>query len=313
MRLGAESMAAALCLQHLASMALSGLDQLKFLLVAVLAGFVGSIMGIGGGSIIVPVLTNVFGVPIREAVAASLVGVIATSISGLSTYFREEITNIRMALFLETSTTLGAVLGALLSLVTPGSFLYVIFAAFSFYIAASQAYSIRVEERKIRRSGFRAARPDRISLLLGLSGRYFDESEGRRVEYVISGTLAGWLVSFFAGVGSGMLGIGGGFIKVSAMNLFMNAPLKVAIATSKFMVGITAATSSVVYYLRGVVRADVAAPVALGTTLGAIAGTKVMNKLRVRWLKAAFSALAAYLGYVMLRRGLWLMGVAELP
>ena len=102
------------------------IEQLKFVITALLAGFIGAIMGIGGGSIIVPVLTNFLDIPIREAVAASLIGVIATSISGLSTYFKEEITNIRMAIFLETSTTIGAIVGALLSLVVPATFLYII-------------------------------------------------------------------------------------------------------------------------------------------------------------------------------------------
>ena len=284
------------------------IEQLKFVITALLAGFIGAIMGIGGGSIIVPVLTNFLDIPIREAVAASLIGVIATSISGLSTYFKEEITNIRMAIFLETSTTIGAIVGALLSLVVPATFLYIIFSIFSFYIAFSQLYSIRIEESKIKRKEFKKVKPDKISAFLKLSGKYFDEAEGGHVEYVITGTWKGWLISFFAGIGSGMLGIGGGFIKVSAMNLFMNAPLKVAIATSKFMVGITAATSSIIYYLRGVVKTELAAQVALGTTLGAILGTKVMNKLKVRWLKIVFALLATYLGYLMLRKGLNLLG-----
>ncbi|RLE83510.1 MAG: sulfite exporter TauE/SafE family protein, partial [Thermoprotei archaeon] len=142
---------------------------------------------------------------------------------------------------------------------------------------------------------------------------YFDEREKIKVEYVVRGSIIGWLIAFIAGVGSGMLGIGGGFLKVSAMNLFMNIPLKVAIATSKFMICITAATSAVIYYVSGVVRLDLVAPLAVGTTIGATLGSRVMNKFKIKWLKLIFAFIMFYLGYAMLRKGLLLIFGLSLP
>lgn len=289
--------------------AITPLTSVELLAMAIFAGFLGALMGIGGGIVIVPTLTSLFNVPIHTAIAVSIVGVVATSISGGSAYVEQRITNVRLAMFLETSTTLGAFTGALLALVTPGSFLYFIFSAFAFYVALSQIRSLKVEGGEASIKKFREAPPDAVSKYLNLSGEYFDESEHSKVEYVVRGSLAGWLTSFIAGVGSGLLGVGGGFIKVSAMNLFMNVPLKVAIATSKFMIGVTAATSAVIYYVSGVVRLDLVAPIAIGTTLGATLGTKIMNKLRVKSLKIFFASIVCYLGYTMLRNGLSLLGI----
>ena len=285
--------------------------QAKLFLMAIIAGFLGALMGIGGGIIIVPTLTSVFNLPIREAIAVSIVSVIATSISGKSTYFKQGMTNVRLAIFLETSTAIGALIGAMLVLIVPGSLLYLIFSSFTFYVGISQLYSLKAEVRRISSDEFRRAKPDVVSAYLSLSGEYFDEAERTKVEYVVKNSIAGWLVSLLAGIGSGMLGIGGGFLKVSAMNVFMNVPLKVAIATSKFMIGVTAATSAIIYYVCGLINFSAVAPTALGTTTGAILGTGVMNKIRVKWLKIAFSLLTFYLGYSMLRKGvLSLFGVA---
>lgn len=287
--------------------------SVELLAMAIFAGFLGALMGLGGGIVMVPMLTLVFNLPIHEAVAISIVGVVATGISGGSAYLRQRMTNIRLAMFLETSTTLGALTGALLALMIPGAFLYLIFAAFAFYVSISQVRSIRSEARKVRLDGFRRATPDRLSRLLELSGSYFDKSLKGDVGYVVRDAVHGWLVSFMGGLGSGLLGIGGGFIKVSAMNLFMNVPLKASIATSKFMTSITAATSAMVYFLSGAVRLSYAAPVAIGTTLGASLGARVMNRLKVKWLKAVFASITFYLGYNMLRKGLTLGAGIYLP
>ena len=293
--------------------AITPLLSVELLAMAVLAGFLGALMGLGGGIVMVPMLTSVFNLPIHEAVAISIVGVVATGISGGSAYLRQKMTNIRLAMFLETSTTLGALTGALLALMIPGTFLYLIFSAFAFYVSISQVRSIKLETKKIRLDGFKKATPDRLSRVLNLSGSYFDKNLGTDVGYVVRGSIPGWLVSFMAGMGSGLLGIGGGFIKVSAMNLFMNVPLKASIATSKFMISVTAATSAMVYFLYGAVRLSYAAPVAIGTTLGASLGAKVMNRLKVKWLKAVFASITCYLGYNMLRKGLLLSAGINLP
>jgi len=274
---------------------LDSVIQIEVLLVATLAGFFGALMGLGGGVIIVPVLTSIFNLKIHEAIAISIIGVVATSISGGSSYIAQRITNIRLAIFLETSTTLGAFLGALLTLIMPGKFLYIIFSVFAFYVSLAQLHSIKEEVKKISVRGFSNVLPDAVSKYLNLSGEYFDEREKIKVEYV------------------GMLGIGGGFLKVSAMNLFMNIPLKVAIATSKFMICITAATSAVIYYVSGVVRLDLVAPLAVGTTIGATLGSRVMNKFKIKWLKLIFAFIMFYLGYAMLRKGLLLIFGLSLP
>ncbi|PUA34108.1 MAG: hypothetical protein B9J98_01630 [Candidatus Terraquivivens tikiterensis] len=288
-------------------------SQLVFLGLAFIAGFMGALMGIGGGIIIVPFLTLVFGVPIKEAIAISIVTVVATSISGGSSYVEQRITNIRLAIFLETSTTIGAFIGALLVLIVSGQYLYIVFALLALYLAASQILSVKKEVRKIESNDFANIAQDRISRYFSLRGDYFDESINHRVDYLVKNSAVGWVTSFFAGLGSGLLGIGGGVFKVSIMNLFMNVPLKAAVATSKFMIGVTAATSAILYFVAGLLNLDYIAPVALGTMLGATAGTALMNKIKVKWLKILFSLLMCYIGYSMLGKGLLLVLGVRLP
>ena len=285
----------------------------KLLLISACTGFLAAIMGLGGGVIIVPVLTSFLGFSIREAIAVSIIEVVATSVSGGLAYVKQRMANIRLTMFLQTSTTLGALTGALLALAAPKPFLYLMFSAFAFYVALFQVYSVKREVRMMRLSGFKKMPPDRASRFFRLSGAYFDEGEKLNVEYSVMRSFSGWLVSFLAGIEAGMLGIGGGFINVSTMNLFMNVPIKAAIATSKLMITATAATSAVVYYLTGAVRLNLVAPVVVGTTIGASAGARVMNRLRVKWLKLALATLIFYLGYTMLRKGLTLTIGINLP
>jgi len=277
------------------------------------AGFLGALLGIGGGIIIIPVLTLVFGVPIKEAIAISIVTVVATSISGGSSYVEQRITNIRLAIFLETSTTLGAFIGALLVLSIPGNYLYVVFALLAFYLAVSQIFSVKREAERTKSNNFMNITQDKVSKYLNLRGDYFDVSINRKVEYLVKNSILGWVVSFFAGLGSGLLGVGGGVFKVPIMNIFMDVPLKVAVATSKFMIGVTAATSAILYFVAGLLNLDYIAPAALGTTLGATVGTVLMNKLKVKWLKILFFLLLCYVGYNMLCKGLLLTLGVRLP
>jgi uncharacterized membrane protein YfcA len=277
------------------------------------AGFLGALLGIGGGIIIIPALTLVFGVPIKEAIAISIVTVVATSISGGSSYVEQRITNIRLAIFLETSTTLGAFIGALLVLSIPGNYLYVVFALLAFYLAVSQIFSVKREAERTKSNNFMNITQDKVSKYLNLRGDYFDVSINRKVEYLVKNSILGWVVSFFAGLGSGLLGVGGGVFKVPIMNIFMDVPLKVAVATSKFMIGVTAATSAILYFVAGLLNLDYIAPAALGTTLGATVGTVLMNKLKVKWLKILFFLLLCYVGYNMLCKGLLLTLGVRLP
>ncbi|MBC7091180.1 MAG: sulfite exporter TauE/SafE family protein, partial [Nitrososphaeria archaeon] len=245
--------------------------------------------------------------------AISVTTVVATSISGGSSYVEQRITNIRLAMFLETSTTLGAFIGALLVLFVAGEYLYIVFALLAFYLAISQILSVRKEVRKMSNNDFLKVSQDRVSKYLSLKGDYFDESINRKIEYLIKNSFIGWIISFFAGLGSGLLGIGGGVFKVSAMNVFMNVPLKVAVATSKFMIGVTAATSAILYYVSGLLNLEYVAPAALGTMLGAAVGTAIMNKLKVKWLKILFFVIMCYIGYNMLGKGILLTTGIWLP
>ncbi|MGB9727960.1 MAG: sulfite exporter TauE/SafE family protein [Nitrososphaeria archaeon] len=288
-------------------------SQLFFFTITFIAGFLGALMGIGGGIIVVPALTIIFNVPIKEAIAISAATVVATSISGGSSYVEQRITNIRLAMFLETSTTLGAFTGALLVLFVAGEYLYIVFALLAFYLAISQILSVRKEVRKMSNNDFLKVSQDRISKYLSLKGDYFDESIKCRIEYLVKNSIVGWIISFFAGLGSGLLGIGGGIFKVSAMNVFMNVPLKAAVATSKFMIGVTAATSAILYYVSGLLNLEYVAPAALGTMLGAAVGTSIMNKLKVKWLKILFFIIMCYIGYNMLGKGILLTTGIRLP
>lgn len=274
-------------------------------------------MGIGGGVIIVPVLTTLFGLPIKEAIAISIVTVIATSVSGGSSYVEQRITNIRLAAFLETSTTLGALIGTALVLMVKGDYLYLAFSSLAAYLASSQLLSVRREVKGMESLNFASIKQDRISRFLSLQGDYHDENIGKNVEYKVSGSFLGWVVSLFAGIGSGLLGIGGGVFKVSIMNIHMNVPMKVAVATSKFMIGVTAATSAILYLANGLLNPfnlGYIAPAALGTMLGATIGTRILNKLRTKWLKLAFGILMIYITYTMLSKGLLLTtGIGLLP
>lgn len=292
------------------------ITQLTTLSISFLAGFIGSLTGIGGGVIIVPVLTILFNLPIKEAIAISIVTVIATSISGGSSYVEQRITNIRLAVFLETSTVLGALIGATLLLIVRGEYLYIVFSSLATYLALSQLVSTRMEIRKMKEMGFSIVDQDKISKYLQLEGEYYDESINKKISYKVKNSILGWIVSLFAGLGSGLLGIGGGVFKVSVMNVHMNIPIKVAVATSKFMIGVTASTSAIIYLLNGLLNPfnlSYIAPAALGTILGATVGTRIMNKLRIRLLKIVFGILMLYIAYSMLSKGLLAILGVKLP
>lgn len=271
-------------------------------LAALLAGSVGALFGIGGGVIIVPFLTSVLGLPIHEAIAVSIVAVVATSNAGGSGYVEQKITNIRLAMFLEISTTMGALVGGVVALLLNSWILFFFFGGLLLYVAFTTFRSRKRDTTPISRE------QDRVARYLGLEGSYFDAVEKRDIEYKVTGTSKGSLVSAFAGVTSGLLGIGGGVIKVGAMNSFMRVPLKAAVATSKFELGVTAATSALLYFVSGVVNLYLVAPVALGTTLGATFGTRIMNKIPASTLKIAFVLLLLYSAYTMFLQGLKLIG-----
>lgn len=268
------------------------------------AGWLGALVGIGGGVIIVPALVLGFGLDFRIAVAASLVAVIATSTTAGSVYVAKGTTNMRLALTLETATTLGAILGGLVATMLSTSVLAAIFAV---VVAVTALLMVRGAQRPRQRvvesvsegvTGWEE--PGR------LAGAYIDDVRGGLVRYRARRLSLGWLVSLVAGAMSGMLGVGGGFLKVPAMNLGMDVPIKVAAATSNYMIGVTAAASVFIYFARGFVEPLVVAPLVLGVIGGSWLGTEFSGRARPEALKGI---MALILMVVAIQMGLRALGV----
>ena len=282
------------------------MTPIEFLLLTLIAsmgaGFLGSLLGLGGGIIIVPFLTLAMGVDIRYAIGASIVSVIATSSGAAAAYLRDHITNIRIGMFLEIATTTGAMSGALLAGVLDGPFLYLLFAAILGYSAVSML------RRPTRTAGNVNVPHDRVADALGLSGSYYDAALGRTVEYRASGGILGLILMYIAGGVSGLLGIGSGVLKVPAMDIAMYLPMKVSTATSNFMIGVTAAASAGVYFTRGQINPFIAAPVAVGVLIGATVGTRIMTKTKSTQLRRIFVVIVLIVAAQMLVRGLTTLG-----
>lgn len=268
----------------------------QILLIAVLAGFLGSLLGLGGGIIITPVLTLMFGLDIRYAIGASIVSVIATSSGAAIAYIKDRITNIRIGMFLEIGTTLGAITGAYLSGIISPKFLYIIFGLLLLYSAAMML-------RKARSELPQNVVNHPLAVKLALNGAYYDKALDQEVSYNVDGVYGGLGMMYVAGVISGLLGIGSGIFKVMAMDLFMKLPLKVSSATSNFMIGVTAAASAGVYFLRGDIDPKIAVPVAIGVLVGAMVGTRVMQRLRSRTIRLIFIPVLAFVSVQMIIKG----------
>jgi len=280
---------------------------------ACLAGFFGALLGSGGGVFIVPVMVLAFHLPIKIAVAASLVSVIATSNAGGSSYVDQRITNLRLAMFLEVATTVGALVGAVLALYLQEWVMLLIFAAMLAYMAWAAFTTRNLDDRRIASGDFARVKPDRLSAYLNLRSDYYDEAARKEVEYVVTSGPLGAGIASLAGLSSGLLGVGGGVLKVSAMNRYMNVPMKVAVGTSKLMIGVTAAVGAILFFMAGLIQFEVVAPVALGTTAGATLGTMIMNRLHSVSLKWLFAALMAFLAYGMIAKGLDIRFHLHLP
>jgi uncharacterized membrane protein YfcA len=264
--------------------------------ISVVAGLLGSLLGLGGGLILVPILTLLLKVDIHYAVGASIVSVIATSSGAAAAYVRDRLANLRVAMFLEMATTAGALTGAFLAGVVSGRGLYLVF-------GAVVAYSAVVMLRKLRARADAPVPPDALADRLGLHSSYFDEATGREVDYRVTRPLTGLGLMYAAGTVSGLLGIGSGALKVPAMDLAMRLPFKVSTATSNFMLGVTAAASAGVYFARGDIDPFIASPVCLGVTLGAFAGSRYLTKLKSGWLRVLFVGVLLWVAFEMLRKG----------
>ena len=267
-------------------------------LISVAAGVLGSLVGLGGGVVIVPVLTIFYGVNIRLAIGASIVSVIATSSGAAAAYVRERMTNLRAGMFLEVATTTGALSGAYLATLLPERFLFAFF-------GVVLAYSSVITYRKRHEDQVLAVSNDRIANYFNLHGSYYDEAEGREVTYKVSGTKLGLVLMYIAGLVSALLGIGSGALKVPAMDAAMHLPMKVSTATSNFMIGVTAAASAGVYFIRGQIDPIIAAPVAAGVLLGATFGARVLGRITSRTIRLLFVGVLVVISLEMLQKGLF--------
>lgn len=272
-------------------------SDLGIFLVSLAAGVIGALAGVGGGILVVPSLTIIFGVDIHLAVGASIVSVIATSSGAAAAYVRDRMTDMRAGMFLELATTSGAVVGALLAAIVAPAFLYVLFGLVLLLSAAMQLLRLGEEIPPVTAAGGLAA-------AMKLSSSYPDHRLGREVPYTARRVPLGFALMAFAGVVSGLLGIGSGALKVLAMDSAMRLPMKVSSATSNFMIGVTAAASAGIYLGRGDVDPSIAAPVALGVLAGAVIGARLLNRLSNRSVRRIFVPVLLAIGLETIARGL---------
>ena len=260
------------------------------------AGIVGSLVGLGGGVFVVPLLTLVFGLGIHEAAGASIVSVIATSSGAAAAYVRDRITNLRVGMFLEIATTLGALSGAFLATRVAPGLLFVVFGLVLLFSAMPLIVKIGEELPQ-------GVKNDRYAEALSLASSYPDAKLGREVSYQVTRTPLGFSMMYVAGLISGLLGIGSGAFKVLAMDTAMRLPMKVSTTTSNFMIGVTAAASAGIYFQRGYINPMISAPVALGVLAGAMLGAKTISKLSNNLLRKVFIPFLIIIAVEMLVRG----------
>jgi uncharacterized membrane protein YfcA len=263
--------------------------------ISLLAGFFGSLLGLGGGLIIIPALTLLLHVDIRLAIGASIVSVIATSSGAAAAYVRDRLANMRVAMFLELGTTLGAITGAYLAGIVHPRFLFVLFSLILGYSAIAMLRG--------RRKGEEEAEVGPWARVLRLRSSYFDDAAGEEIIYQPVRARIGLGLMYIAGTVSGLLGIGSGALKVPAMDLAMELPIKVSAATSNFMIGVTAAASAGVYFSRGQIDPFIAAPVAIGVLVGAFAGSQTLGRIDNRSMRLTFVIVLVVIAAQMLFKG----------
>jgi uncharacterized membrane protein YfcA len=276
---------------------------IKFLTIisaGVIAGFIGSLTGLGGGTILVPLLTLFYGVPVIFATGASLVSTIATSDGSASAYTREKIANVNLSISLEIATTAGAIVGSLVAIyIYAHSLSWIIYIVFGIVLLFSLIPTIK----KIAFETPKFVPPDWTTKFFKLSGSYYDERLKKRIDYHGVRWYLGEVIMFFAGFFSGLLGIGSGALKVLGMDWALNLPMKVTTTTSNFMIGITAATSSSIYWYAGFIQPFIAASTAIGVLIGAFFGAKVLIKVTNKDIRWIFFSLLMFLGLDMIFTG----------
>ena len=278
------------------------IEILQFMLIAVLAGFLGSLVGLGGGIIITPALTILFGFDIKYAIGASIVAVIATSSGSAIAFVKDHVSNMRVGMFLEVFTTAGGVVGALMAGVFSSKLLYIFFSLIllnSFYGMLKKTgliTKLKKEEENVEN--------DKYADKYKLNSTYYDKATGETVKYNVTNVPQGSLVMFGAGFASGLLGIGSGAFKVVALDTYMKLPIKVSTATSNFMMGVTATASALIYFFNGTINPVVAAPIAIGTLIGSRTGAKVMQRLDAKYIRYIFLPILLFTIINMFLKGL---------
>ena len=245
-------------------------DVILLFLVGLVGGTFGAMVGLGGGVFIIPALTLFLGVPIHSAISASLIAVVATSTTAAAAYVREDLSNMRLGMTLETMTVSGALVGGFVGATLSKGVLSGVFGAVMIAVSFYMVFGKRAVQAPVAH--------DEDLGRLGHS--YYDRSLRTVVSYKVHRLPAGMAVSGVAGAVSGLLGVGGGFLKVPVMVLAMGVPVRAAVSTSSFMIGVTACASSVVFFARGLVDPTVTVPVVFGVTLGAYVGSKLTLRVR---------------------------------
>ena len=258
------------------------------------AGLLGSLTGLGGGVIVIPLLTLAFGIDFHYAIGAALVASIATSSGSASAYVKEGLTNIRLGMFLEIATSVGAVLGAAAALWMPTNAIAIIFGAVLLLTVAMQFR---------QKTDYIGVKGSNLAKKLKLFGSY--PTKDRTVQsYELTNVSGGFSVMVLAGALSGLLGIGSGVLKVLAMDSCMKVPFKVSTTTSNFMIGVTAVTSAVVYLQRGYIEPGIAFPIMVGVLAGAMSGAKLLKHLDVRVLRKIFAVAILLVALNMIYNGI---------
>ncbi|MGX7329150.1 sulfite exporter TauE/SafE family protein [Enterococcus bulliens] len=270
-----------------------------FLLSGILAGILGAILGLGGGIIVTPFLTLALGIDIKYAIGASVISVIATSSGASIAYLKDDLLNLRVAMFLEIATTLGAIVGALLTGLFAPNILYMFFGSLLVFSAYNMVKKLIGRKKE-------TIFQDTVSPVvekLRLNGAYYDKQEKRMISYQLTNLTGGFSMMFGAGIASGLLGIGSGAFKVLAMDTIMKMPLKPSSATSNLMMGVTAAASAMIYLFNGSIQPMIAAPLAIGVLIGSTIGTRIMQYLKTRTIRIIFVPILLYLGIQMIIKG----------
>lgn len=271
------------------------LFTISLLLISILAGLLGSLTGLGGGVVLIPMLTLLFKVDIHYAIGTSLISVIATSSGAASAYVKEGISNIRLGMFLELATTFGAITGAFLAAFISTSFIAILFGVI--LVFSSIVSLLKHEDHLV------AGKGSWLAKVLKLKGSY-PTAEGEQRNYTVKNVVGGFAMMNVAGIISGLLGIGSGALKVIAMDHIMKVPFKVSTTTSNFMIGVTAAASAGIYLRRGYIDPGLSMPVVAGVLIGAFFGTRILFAAKTKTLKILFAIVILFLAIEMIYNGI---------